>query len=64
MPNGLLIDEIHVTVYVPRRLPEPPVEAALRVLKGRPFRATLRHAVHAVFGRHPALDRARVRTSR
>lgn len=56
----IVMDEFHIAVTAPRRLPEATYRAMRRSLNGRRFRADLRRAVRDVFRRHPALRKARV----
>jgi hypothetical protein len=60
----VILDEIHVTVLVPRRLPDAEAAVARRTLNGKHFLASLGRAVREYFRRHPALARTRVRLGR
>ena len=64
MPRLILLDEFHLTVRAPQRLPESEYEAMRRVLDDPRFQAELARAARDVFRRHPALRRARVTLSR
>jgi hypothetical protein len=60
----VLMDEFHVTIYVPRGIP-PPEGATIRQALDEPAFATdLRRAVRAVSRRRPALDKVRVSVTR
>jgi hypothetical protein len=64
MAEPVLLDEFHMTVYVPRGLPEAAYEAMRRALDRARFQASLARAARGVFRQHPALRRARVALSR
>jgi hypothetical protein len=50
MSSAQLIEEVHLSVYVPRGLPEAEYEAVLQTLDDARFQARLRRAVrHVVF---------------
>ena len=61
MPNPILIDEFHVSMFVPRTLPDAECTAICRTLKGKRFGADLRRAVQGAVRRHPSLARIQVR---
>ena len=63
MARLVLLDELHIHVLIPRRLPEPVVRAAYQRLRQRRFLADLRQAIRHVF-RQPPLDPAWVRVAR
>jgi hypothetical protein len=64
MAKGILIEEFHLTVRAPRGLPDADYDALRLALDGKPFRARLRGAVRAVFGKFPSLTKVRVNLSR
>ncbi len=64
MTKMLLMDEFHLSIYAPRKLPEASYDAIVRILKSAAFRRELRQAVLAVFRGHAALRRTRVIISR
>jgi hypothetical protein len=55
MPQRILFDQFHLTIYVRRRLPPDQASALRRTLQSRRFRAQLRRAVGTVFRREPSL---------
>jgi hypothetical protein len=64
MPKALLIEEFHLSVYVPRGLPAAEYEAVRQTLDDAGFQARLRRAVREVFRQEPSLRPVRVRVSR
>lgn len=64
MPRTAIIDEIHLTVRVPARLPQTEAEAVRRTLLGTAFMARLRQVVRSVFRANPELASARVTLTR
>ena len=64
MARRVLLDEFHVTVYVPAGLPDVETDAIKQALDDAAFRLQLRRAVSAIFRRHAALAKAKVRLSR
>jgi hypothetical protein len=45
MPRLVVLDEFHVTVTIPARLPDKDVREVRRVLRSRAFRQQLRQAL-------------------
>ncbi len=64
MAKLVLIEELHVTVYVPRDLPAHEADDVRRTLNDPAFEAGLLRAVRRVFRREASLARARARLSR
>ena len=64
MAERIVIEEYHLTVLVPRGLPETEAEAIRLTLADPAFEARLRRAVKRVFRREAALDEAKVRLGR
>jgi hypothetical protein len=64
MAPAVLLDEFHLSVFVPRGLPAVEAEAVRRTLDGRPFRAAMGRALRRVFRREPAPRQARVTLGR
>jgi hypothetical protein len=62
--KALLIDEFHVTFFVPPGLAEAEYADVRRVLDQARFRADLRRAVRGVVANHPPLRKVRLRISR
>jgi hypothetical protein len=56
MANGILIDEFHLSAFVPRGLPAAAEDAVRRTLDKRNFLANLRRVVRDVFSTLPILD--------
>jgi len=64
MTKLILIDEFHLSVSVPRGLPEPEYRTIRHTLDDRRFRTDLGQAIRHVFRRYPPLHKVRVRLSR
>lgn len=64
MPKRVLIEEYHLSVLVPRRLPEAEADAIRSTLMDPTFEARLLRAVRRVFRREVSLAKAKVRLSR
>ena len=60
MAKAILMDEFHVSVFVPRGLPETEYNTMHRTLTRASFRAELRAAVLKVIRRHPSLRKVRL----
>ena len=60
MAKSLLMEEFHLTAFVPRRLREPEYRAIRRALDSRRFRTELGRAVRQTFRRYPALQQVRI----
>jgi hypothetical protein len=56
MPKAIVMDEFHITVYVPRGLTEEESRAIRRTLDGASFRGRLLRAVQGVFARYRSLS--------
>jgi hypothetical protein len=59
-----VIDELHLTLLVPKDLPDDRAEAIRRTLEGDDFMDRLRRAVRAVIRGFDGLDGVRVSLSR
>jgi len=55
MPDDLLLEQLHVSVFVPRRLPARETDAMRQTLAGKRFRARLLRAVRALFREYRSL---------
>jgi hypothetical protein len=64
MSRNIVLDELHLTVFVPRGLSDAMCNAALKALQGRRFLVALRQAIRDVFRCHPPLSSARVTVTR
>jgi hypothetical protein len=64
MARSLLMEEFHLTAFVPRGLRESQYRAIRRALDSRRFRMDLGRAVRQVFHRHAALQPVRIQLSR
>lgn len=60
----ILIDEFHVTFFIPRDLEIKSQKAVRRTLNRPRFRAQLRQAVRALVRSHASLGQVRVTVSR
>jgi|HubBroStandDraft_4_1064222.scaffolds.fasta_scaffold277835_3 hypothetical protein len=64
MAGFVLIDELHLTILVPKRLSEADTAAIHRILKSTRFQRTLREPIRKAFRQFRALDKARFTISR
>lgn len=64
MTKRVVIEEYHLTVLIPRRLPESEAEMIHRTLTDSTFEARLLRAVKKVFRKEVSLAKAKVRLSR
>ena len=64
MAKPVVIDEMHLTIRVPRDLADARAEAVGRTLTGAAFMARLRRAVRATLRAFPELAVARVSLTR
>jgi hypothetical protein len=64
MANGVLIEELHLSVSAPRGLAPAEYDALRRALDGLRLRARLGRFVRGLLHREPSLRPARVRVSR
>ena len=64
MANSILIDEFHLTVFVPHGLRSAACRAVRRTLADARFQAKLRRAIREIFGRYPSLAKARFTLTR
>jgi hypothetical protein len=55
MPDDLLIEQFHLDVFVPRRLPVRQYDAMRRTLAGKRFRARLLRAIRTLFRKYRSL---------
>jgi hypothetical protein len=59
MPADLVIEEVHITVFVARGLPAPEYRAIRRTLAGTSFRTRLKRAVDDVVRGYPSLRKTK-----
>ena len=64
MPRYLLLDELHIRVFIPRDLPAQTVRALRRQLNARRFTTAVRQALRGVFQRSPPLCVVRLQVAR
>jgi hypothetical protein len=64
MPRNVLIDELHLSLYIAPGLPPEDTNTIRAILFGRRFSADLRQAVKVVIRRYPALRAVRFRLTR
>ncbi|MBL8799777.1 MAG: hypothetical protein JNM56_38200 [Planctomycetia bacterium] len=57
MAKPILIDEIHLTIFMPPGLRAESFRAIRRTLRSGRFQAALRRAVHGVLARYAALGK-------
>ena len=58
MPDDLLLEQFHLSVFVPSRLPPREGDAMRRTLVGKRFRARLLRAIRALFRQYRSLHNA------
>ena len=58
MPKYLMLEQFHLSVLVPRRLPPREGDAMRRTLAGKQFRTRLLRAVRALFRQYRSLRNA------
>jgi hypothetical protein len=63
MARLIILDQLRLTVLIPKSLPEPQARQASRLVSSSRFRRELLRAVRAAFHQHPELARARVQLS-
>ena len=64
MPNDLMIEELHLCFYIPRRLPESKAAAVRRVLAGSRFARRVLRATKSIARETAALTDVRITVSR
>jgi hypothetical protein len=64
MTKVILLDQLHLSVLAPRRLPAAEYDAMSRTVDSLGFRRRLGRAVRALCRAYPALAKAKVRVSR
>jgi hypothetical protein len=64
MPRNVLIEELHLSLYIAPGLPPEDTNTNRAILFGRRFSTDLRHAIHDVVRRYPALRAVRFRLTR
>jgi hypothetical protein len=64
MPRRIVMEEFHVTVYVPPGLPDAEYDAIQQTLNDPNFETRLLRAIRRVFRGEAALSKATVRLSR
>jgi hypothetical protein len=64
MPRLIVIDEIHLTILVPRCLPDAESDAVRQTLTEAAFEARLLRVIRHVFRKVAALSQVKVRLSR
>ena len=63
MPNFILIEEFHVTISVPERLPDHDIRRIRRTLSAKGFRRKLDRAIRAALKESRWLRAVRIRVS-
>jgi hypothetical protein len=64
MAKAILMDEFHLTVFVPRGLRAAEYDAVRRTLDGVGFRAKLGRAARGVFRQYPSLSKVKITITR
>lgn len=64
MARFVLFDELHLSITVPRDLPESACAAIQRRLHARSFQTQLRQVIRDLIQRHPPLRPVQLRVSR
>ena len=62
--DGVAVDELHLTLRIPKDLPEEEVEAVRRALSAADFLDRLRRAVHVAVREFPELNAVRAALAR
>ena len=63
MPDHVLLEEFHLTLTLPAKMPHGDREAIRRIVNGQQFRASLRRAIRDLFRTIPALRPIRLMLS-
>lgn len=63
MAKHIMVEQYHLNVFAPRKLPESDYEAMHRALSRGRFRVRLRRALQRVFRRYRTLSRAKITVS-
>jgi len=63
MPKTILIEEFHLSVYVPRGLPDAACNAIRRDLNDARFRARLGRTIREFVRQYPSLNQVTVKVS-
>jgi hypothetical protein len=64
MAKNVILDELHLTVCIPRELSDTRPEAIRRTLNGKSFMTRLRQVIRTTFREFPELARVRLSLSR
>jgi hypothetical protein len=64
VPKDILIEEFHVSVFVPRELSEPEFNAARRTLDSSRFHIRVKRTVCALMRKYRSLRRAKITLTR
>lgn len=64
MAKNILMEELHLTVYVPPKLTKAQYDAIRRALNGKQFRDALDQAVADLVRRYPSLNKTRFTLTR
>ncbi len=63
MARLIVLDQLRLSVLIPKSLPEPQARKVSRLVNSARFRRDLLQTVRTVFRRHPELARTRVHLS-
>ncbi len=63
MVRLILLDQLRLTVLIPKNLPEPQARQVSRLVNSARFRKELLQVLRAVFRQRPELAKARVQLS-
>jgi hypothetical protein len=64
MARLIVLDELHVTVFVPRDLPQAECDTIRRTLTGPAFEVRLQRLIRRFFRKEASLGKTKVRLSR
>ena len=64
MAKTILLEEFHVSVFLPAALPKTAFASARRNLNGQRFQTRLRDAIADLFREHPSLKSVKLNISR
>jgi hypothetical protein len=63
MARLIILDQLRLSVLIPKNLPDPQARKVSRIANSTRFRRELLRALRTVFQQHPELARARVQIS-
>lgn len=64
MSKWIVLDELHLTISIPPRLPQATQKAIVRTLRRRVFKHALHEALEKLLRRYPSLRRIQFKIER